>query len=122
MRTLLVTGGAGFIGSNFIHYVLSEHEDVRVVNLDKLTYAGNLQNLKNIENDPRYLFVQGDIADRKLIDGLLQEEGIDAIVNFAAESHVDRSMLDASPFVDANIKGVQVLLDATREHGVERFV
>lgn len=122
MRTLLVTGGAGFIGSNFIHHVLGEHEDVRVVNLDKLTYAGNLQNLKDIENDPRYLFVRGDIADRKLIVRMLQREEIDVIVNFAAESHVDRSVLDASPFVDANIKGTQVLLDATREHAVERFV
>jgi len=122
MRTLLVTGGAGFIGSNFIHHVLGEHNDIRVVNLDKLTYAGNLQNLKDIENDPRYLFIRGDITDRKLIGKLFQREEVDAIVNFAAESHVDRSMLDASPFVDANIKGTQVLLDATREHGVERFV
>jgi len=122
MRTLLVTGGAGFIGSNYIHHVLSKHGDVRVVNLDKLSYSGNLKNLKDVETDSRYLFVRGDITDRELIDSLLPREGINAIVNFAAESHVDRSMLDASAFVDANIKGTQVLLDAARRHEVERFV
>jgi len=112
---LLVTGGAGFIGSNFIHHILSEHPDWEIVNLDKLTYAGNLENLKDIENDPRYHFVKGDIVDRELINALLQE-GIDVIVNFAAESHVDRSILDASPFIETNIKGTQVLLEAARTH------
>jgi dTDP-glucose 4,6-dehydratase len=121
-KTLLVTGGAGFIGSNFIRYLLDGHEDVRIVNLDKLTYAGNLLNLKAIETDPRYLFVRGDIADRNLVGALLHREKPEFIVNFAAESHVDRSLLDASPFVEANIKGTQVLLDASREFGVERFI
>jgi len=112
---LLVTGGAGFIGSNFIHYILKEHPDWEVTNLDKLTYAGNLENLTNIESNPRYRFVKGDIADREIISTLLRE-GIDVIVNFAAESHVDRSILDASPFIETNIKGTQVLLEAARAH------
>jgi dTDP-glucose 4,6-dehydratase len=118
---LLVTGGAGFIGSNFIHYVLKEHPDWEVVNLDKLTYAGNLENLKDVEGDPRYRFVKGDIADRKLVDNLLQS-GFDAIVNFAAESHVDRSILDASPFIETNIRGTQVLLEGARQHRVGKFL
>lgn len=114
-RTLLVTGGAGFIGSNFIHYALKEHPDWQITNLDKLTYAGNLENLKAVENQPRYRFVKGDIADRELVDKLLGQ-GFDVVVNFAAESHVDRSILDASPFIDTNIKGTQVLLEAARTH------
>jgi dTDP-glucose 4,6-dehydratase len=118
---LLVTGGAGFIGSNFIHYVLKEHPDWEVVNLDKLTYAGNLENLKDVEGDPRYRFVKGDVADRKLVDNLLQS-GFDAIVNFAAESHVDRSILDASPFIETNIRGTQVLLEGARQHRVGKFL
>jgi len=112
---LLITGGAGFIGSNFIHYILKEHPDWEVTNLDKLTYAGNLENLTNIESNPRYRFIKGDIADREIISTLLRE-GIDVIVNFAAESHVDRSILDASPFIETNIKGTQVLLEAARAH------
>ncbi len=116
MRTLLVTGGCGFIGSNFVHHVLRERSDWRVVNLDKLTYAGNLANLENVSKDPCYRFVKGDIADRNLVDRLFKEEGFDAVVNFAAESHVDRSILDASPFIDTNIKGTQVLLEAARSH------
>jgi dTDP-glucose 4,6-dehydratase len=122
MRTLLITGGCGFIGSNFIRYLLKEHGDSRVVNLDKLTYAGNLANLKDIEGDRRYRFVRGDIADRALVDGLLMDEGIDSVVNFAAETHVDRSILDPSPFVETNVKGTQVLLEAARRHGLDRFV
>jgi len=118
---LLVTGGAGFIGSNFIHYILSEHLNWEITNLDKLTYAGNLENLKDIENNPRYRFIKGDITDRKSISSLLQG-GIDAIVNFAAESHVDRSILDASPFIETNIKGTQVLLEGARQYKVGRFV
>jgi dTDP-glucose 4,6-dehydratase len=114
-KTLLVTGGAGFIGSNFIHHIITEHPDWEIVNLDKLTYAGNLENLKDTENNPRYRFIKGDIADRKLISSLLQGK-IDAIINFAAESHVDRSILDASPFIETNIKGTQVLLEAARTH------
>lgn len=118
---LLVTGGAGFIGSNFIRHALQRHPDWQVTNLDKLTYAGNLENLKDIENDPRYRFVKGDIADRKLISQLLGSE-FDVVVNFAAESHVDRSILDASPFIETNIKGTQVLLEGARQYKVDKFV
>jgi len=121
MNRLLVTGGAGFIGSDFIRYGLREHDDWQVVNLDKLTYAGNLENLKDIENDRRYRFVRGDITDRELVKKLLGE-GVDTIVNFAAESHVDRSILDPSPFIETNNKGTQVLLEGARECGVTRFV
>jgi len=118
---LLVTGGAGFIGSNFIHYILTEHADWQVTNLDKLTYAGNLENLTDIQDHPGYCFVKGDIADRKLADSLLGK-GFDIIVNFAAESHVDRSILDASPFIETNVKGTQVFLEGTRKHGIQRFI
>lgn len=113
---LLVTGGAGFIGSSFIRYILQEHPDCKVVNLDKLTYAGNLANLKDIEDNPNYRFVKGDIADRKLVDGLFRKEKFDAVVNFAAESHVDRSILDATPFIETNVNGTQVLLEAIRTY------
>jgi dTDP-glucose 4,6-dehydratase len=118
---LLVTGGAGFIGSNFIRHILKEHPDWEITNLDKLTYAGNLENLKDIEHNPRYRFVKGDITARELISNLLQD-GFDAIMNFAAESHVDRSILDASPFIETNIKGTQVLLEGARQYRVGRFV
>jgi dTDP-glucose 4,6-dehydratase len=118
---LLVTGGAGFIGSNFIRHALQRHPDWQVTNLDKLTYAGNLENLKDIENDARYRFVRGGIADRKLISQLLESE-FDVVVNFAAESHVDRSILDASPFIETNIKGTQVLLEGARQYRVDKFV
>lgn len=117
----LVTGGAGFIGSNFIHYVLGQHPDWEIVNLDKLTYAGNLANLKDIESAPRYRFVKGDIADRELVDQLLGE-GLDVIIHFAAESHVDRSILDPSPFIETNVRGTQVLLEGARRHQVQRFI
>lgn len=120
-KKILVTGGAGFIGSNFIHYVLGQHHDWQVINLDKLTYAGNLDNLKDVENNPRYGFVKGDITDRELIDNLLQDK-VDAIVNFAAESHVDRSILDASPFIETNVKGTQALLEGARKYKVGRFI
>jgi dTDP-glucose 4,6-dehydratase len=118
---VLVTGGAGFIGSNFIHYILQQHPDWQVTNLDKLTYAGNLENLKDIEKHPGYHFVRGDITDRELIAELLKN-GFEVIVNFAAESHVDRSIMDASPFVETNIKGTQVLLEGVRQHPVEKFI
>jgi len=121
MMRLLVTGGCGFIGSNFIHYALREHDDWEVVNLDRLTYAGNPANLSDIEGDERYSFVRGDIADRDLVDGLFRD-GLDAVVNFAAETHVDRSILDPSPFIDTNVRGTQVLLEAARNHDVGRFV
>lgn len=119
---LLITGGAGFIGSNFIRYILREHPEWQVVNLDKLTYAGNLASLKDVEDNPRYRFVRGDIADRGLVERLFREEMFDVAVNFAAESHVDRSILDSSPFIETNIKGVQVLLEAAREFKIKKFV
>lgn len=119
---LLVTGGAGFIGSNFIRYSLQAHPDWEIVNLDRLTYAGNLANLEDVANAPRHKFVKGDIADREFVDRLFAEEKFDAVVNFAAESHVDRSILDASPFIETNVKGTQVLLEAARRYRVERFV
>jgi dTDP-glucose 4,6-dehydratase len=118
---LLVTGGAGFIGTNFIRHYLKEHPDCEIANLDKLTYAGNLENLKDIQDRPGYHFIKGDIADRKLVDKLLGQ-GFDVIVNFAAESHVDRSILDASPFIETNIKGTQVLLEGAKKHGIQRFI
>ena len=118
---LLVTGGAGFIGSNFVHHALKEHPDWEITNLDKLTYAGNLENLKDAQDRPGYHFVKGDIADRKVVDGLLSQ-GFDVIVNFAAESHVDRSILDASPFIETNVKGTQILLEGAKKHGIQRFV
>jgi len=119
---VLVTGGCGFIGSNFVRYLLRVHPDWKVVNLDKLTYAGNLKNLEDIADDPRYKFIKGDIADRKLVDRVFSEEKPSAVVNFAAESHVDRSILDPSPFIETNIKGVQVLLEAARQYKVKRFI
>lgn len=118
---LLVTGGAGFIGSNFIHHILGEHSSWTITNLDKLTYAGNLENLKDIENNPRYRFVKGDIANRELINSLLQEK-IDVIVNFAAESHVDRSIMDASSFIETNTKGTQTLLEGARQYHTGKFI
>jgi dTDP-glucose 4,6-dehydratase len=118
---VLVTGGAGFIGSNFIRHIRQEHPDWEITNLDKLTYAGNLENLEDIQDQPDYHFVKGDIADRKLVDKLLSQ-GVNVIVNFAAESHVDRSILDASPFIETNVKGTQVLLEGAKKHGIQRFI
>lgn len=116
---LLVTGGAGFIGSNFIRYYLEVHPDDSIVNLDVLTYAGNLENLKEYEEEDRYTFVQGSITDRDLVFDLVSKA--DMIVHFAAESHVDRSIMDASAFIDTNVHGTQVLLDAAVAHGNKRF-
>jgi dTDP-glucose 4,6-dehydratase len=120
MKTVLVTGGCGFIGANFVR-LLSADPDWRVINLDKLTYAGNLDNIADLSQE-RIRFVQGDICDRALVERILKEENPWAVVNFAAESHVDRSILDASPFVQTNIGGVQSLLEAVRTHPVERFL
>ncbi len=114
---ILVTGGAGFIGSNFIRHILSAHPGYRIINLDKLTYAGNLENLSDVENNPDYRFVKGDIGDRGLIEGI----EFDAVVNFAAESHVDRSIIDASPFLQTNVVGTQGLLEVVRKRNC-RFV
>ena len=118
---LLVTGGAGFIGSNFIRYVLAEHADAQVTNLDALTYAGNLENLADATESPRYRFVRGDVGDAALADELLRERP-DAIIHFAAESHVDRSIESAEPFLRTNVLGTQTLLEAARRHGVPRFL
>jgi dTDP-glucose 4,6-dehydratase len=122
LTKLLITGGAGFIGSNFIRHLLNENPDWYIVNLDKLTYAGNLDNLKDLEDNSRYRFVRGDIGDRELVNRLFQEEKIDLVANLAAESHVDRSILDPAPFIETNIKGTQVLLEAARQHGIEKFL
>src|SRR3990172_7365666 len=119
---LLITGGAGFIGSNFVHHMLVAHPDHRIVNLDKLTYAGNLENLRAVEKDSRYTFVHGDICDSELVCALLRKHEIAAIVNFAAESHVDRSILGASEFVRTNVMGATVLLEASKEHSLKKFV
>jgi dTDP-glucose 4,6-dehydratase len=120
---LLVTGGCGFIGTNFIRLMLASHPDWSILNLDKLTYAGNRLNLLDLEeSEPRYEFVQGDICDRELVMDLLGGKGIDAVVNFAAESHVDRSINDPSPFVTTNVAGAQSLMECARQRGTERFV
>jgi len=120
MISMLVTGGCGFIGSNFIHHVLEHEAEVHVVNFDALTYAGNLANLADVAHHPRYRFVHGDITDRDAVQSAIQ--GVHSVVHFAAESHVDRSIQDSGPFVRTNILGTQVLLDAARAAGVERFV
>jgi len=119
---LLVTGGCGFIGANFVLYMLETHPEVSLINLDLLTYAGNFENLQDAEPyGERHRFVRGDIGDRKLVDDLLSERP-DAVINFAAESHVDRSIIDSSAFVRTNVLGTQVLLDSCRAHGIGRFV
>ena len=119
--TLLVTGGAGFIGSNFIFYWIKNHPEDRVVCLDKLTYAGNRATLAPVLEHPSFRFVQGDICDREAVDRLFGEERPQAVINFAAESHVDRSIQDPGVFLEANVLGTQVLLDACRAHGGVRF-
>ena len=116
MKTYLVTGGAGFIGSNFVHYMLEKYTEIKIVNLDKLTYAGNLENLKAVENDERHVFVQGDICDEALVDRLFAEHEFDYVVNFAAESHVDRSILHPEIFVETNVIGTVNLLKMARKH------
>jgi len=118
---LLVTGGAGFIGSNFILYWLKKYPQDKIVNLDKLTYAGNLENLKSVEKNPNYEFVQGDICNPQLVNSLINNNQIDTIVHFAAESHVDRSILDPAPFIKTNIEGTYVLLEAALKNKLKRF-
>lgn len=117
---LLVTGGAGFIGSHFIRYILSSYTDCHIVNLDKLTYAGNLENLADIEGDSRYRFIRGDIADPAAVEEAIR--GAEAVVNFAAETHVDRSILTPDDFIRTDILGVHTLLEAVRSEGVQLFV
>ncbi len=122
MRKLLVTGGAGFIGSNFVRMVLSEHPDCFIVNLDKLTYAGNLKNLAGFENHPSHKFIRGDICDGALIENIIDEYKIDVIINFAAESHVDRSITEPKAFIETNVAGTSTLLEAARDKKLERFI
>ncbi len=121
MGNILVTGGAGFIGSNFIHYWIQTHPEDRIINYDKLTYAGNLESLKDIESKPNYKFVKGDICDRTSVEAAVKDNEIDTIVHFAAESHVDRSIEGPAVFVQTNVVGTQVLLDVAREDGNIRF-
>ncbi len=120
--TMLVTGGAGFIGSNFIRHMLTEHPDTRIVNLDALTYAGNLENLRDVAGNPNYTFVRGDICDPETVAAVFRNHPIDTVVHFAAESHVDRSISDGSTFVRTNVLGTFTLLDCARKHGVRRFI
>lgn len=121
MKKILVTGGAGFIGSNFVHYMLDYHDDCYITNVDLLTYAGNLENLSLIHNHPRYQFVKADIVDYKNISQIVSQ-GYDAIVNFAAESHVDRSIEDPGIFVRTNVLGTQTLLECAKRSGVKKFL
>ncbi len=120
MKRYLVTGGAGFIGSNYIRYMLKKHKDVEIINLDKLTYAGNLDNLKDIEEDSRYTFIKGDICDEVLVNQIMT--GVDVVVNFAAESHVDRSIGAPDDFIRTDVFGTFVLLEAARTNKIEKFI
>ncbi len=115
MKTYLVTGGAGFIGSNFVIYMLNKYDDVKIINVDKLTYAGNLENLKSVENNPRYSFVQADICDKEAISKIFKENDVDYVVNFAAESHVDRSITNPEIFVQTNVLGTVNMLQCAKE-------
>ncbi|SCI70945.1 dTDP-glucose 4%2C6-dehydratase 2 [uncultured Clostridium sp.] len=121
MKKILVTGGAGFIGGNFVHYMINKYPEYEIVNLDALTYAGNLETLESVENSPNYKFVKGDISDRKFIFNLFKEEKFNIVVNFAAESHVDRSVEDPEIFIKTNVVGTQVLLDASKAFNIERY-
>ena len=121
MKNILVTGGAGFIGSNFVRYMLNKHKDYKIVNLDLLTYAGNIKSLDDIKDNPNYLFVKGDIADNKLVDKIVSDNKIDVIINFAAESHVDRSITNPDIFVKTNVLGTQNLLEIAKKYKIEKF-
>ena len=120
MTTLLVTGGAGFIGSCFVRHELKKHPDYKIINLDALTYCGNIENLKDIENNPNYRFVHGNICDKKLVKDLISE--CDCVINFAAESHVDNSIKHPEIFIETNVQGTLSLLQASKELGIERFL
>ncbi|CAM3556081.1 dTDP-glucose 4,6-dehydratase [Marinicrinis lubricantis] len=119
---ILVTGGAGFIGSNFVRLMLNKYPDYKIVNYDKLTYAGNLENLKDVEENPNYVFEKGDICDAQMVREMLKKHQIQVIVNFAAETHVDRSIHDPAIFTHTNVYGTQTLLDAARQNGIERYI
>lgn len=121
MKNILVTGGAGFIGSNFVRYMLNKHKDYKIINLDLLTYAGNIKSLDDIKDNPNYLFVKGDISDNKLVDKIVSENKIDIIINFAAESHVDRSITNPDIFVKTNVLGTQNLLEVAKKYKTEKF-
>ncbi|MEL7669283.1 dTDP-glucose 4,6-dehydratase [Methanobacterium sp.] len=120
MMKILITGGAGFIGSNFVRYMLDKYGDYEIVNLDSLTYCGNLENLRGIEDNPNYTFCKGDITDKDLVFKITSD--VDYIVNFAAESHVDRSIEDPEIFIKSNVLGTQVLLDAAKEYGIKKYL
>lgn len=122
MKKILVTGGAGFIGSNFINYILNKRDAITIVNLDKLTYAGNLQNLKSVESHPNYTFIKGDIVNDELVSYIFQKYEISHVINFAAESHVDRSILGSEIFFRTNVLGTNVLLENAKRFGVKKFV
>ncbi|MFO7895436.1 MAG: GDP-mannose 4,6-dehydratase, partial [Candidatus Cloacimonadales bacterium] len=121
-KIVLVTGGAGFIGANFISYILENYPEYRVINFDKLTYAGNLNNLTLVENNPNYVFMKGDIANKKDVKNVYEEFNPDFVVHFAAESHVDRSIINPDIFLETNILGTQNLLNFAREHKIEKFI
>jgi len=122
LRTLLVTGGAGFIGSNFIHYMMDNYPGYRMINLDKLTYAGNLENLRDVEDKENYTFVKGDIADAGIVSDIFRDHNIDAVINFAAESHVDRSIEEPGVFIQTDVYGTFVLLEAARKNKCDMFM
>jgi dTDP-glucose 4,6-dehydratase len=122
MRKILITGGLGFIGSNFIHYIMKEVSDIKIINLDAITYAGNLENVKKIESDERYTFVKGNICNYELVDDVIKKYQVDNIINFAAESHVDRSISNPDIFIETNIKGTMTLLNAAKANSIEKFV
>ncbi len=122
MKNILITGGAGFIGSNFINYILKQRDDYFIVNLDKLTYAGNLENLKSSQDNPNYHFIKGDICNAELVRYIFENFDIKYVINFAAESHVDRSILGSGIFYKTNVLGTNVLLEIARESGIEKFV
>jgi dTDP-glucose 4,6-dehydratase len=121
MRNMMVTGGAGFIGSNFVRYMLDRYPQYNILVFDKLTYAGNLDNLLDVKDDARYTFVQGDICDGTAVTGAIEQYRIDTIVNFAAETHVDRSIMNPDAFIQTDVYGTYVLLEAARRHGLERY-
>ncbi|MGY3703539.1 dTDP-glucose 4,6-dehydratase [Vagococcus martis] len=122
MKNILVTGGAGFIGSNFVHYMLDKHPDYTIINLDLLTYAGNTHNLDDVIDNPRHIFVKGNITNRELVSYLVEKYSIDAFVNFAAESHVDRSILNPSIFVETNVQGTLALLDVAKKYEIQKYL